>query len=384
LVSRLVVLVLLMGAPAGIVQRSAPAALGAAPQILDAYERGDYDGAVAAMPTVGGLEGFGRRLAQEAPRWISAAGPDAVARRRMIVATVALEAARPAMERKVWPDIDSADPVGARLIEWGCGFLREAPPHPAERWWHLASLALGQYSYDQLFLIGVPENLKHALDFPGQVSFAVRAHGRALNHLNHARGRFPDEPRIKLIDVAAREVMGDVGSWSWLSRHQNDLVDGWVRGHPDLLQRLGWSYAELTSVPSIRGEAHLRAGVVEFRFGRFDAALKHLDRVEAFSTEPFLVYLSRFFRAKSYERQRQVARAEMAYRSALEVVPNAGSSATALATLLFLSDRREEANALVEAALAARPQPADPWREYWAGDHRLWADHIRRVREALR
>lgn len=380
--SRLLALLLCCAAVYG--QRATTPTPGSVIEILSAYDRGDYD-AVAALPPAAGVKAFGERLADAAPKWISAAGPDAVARRRLIAATVALEAARPAMERHTYPDVDIQNPIGARLVEWGCAFLREAPTHPAERWWQVASLGLGQVSHDELFLVGVPKNLERvALDSRGQVARAVTARGPALNHLAHARTRFPDEPRLRLIEVSAQQGMRDVGSWTWLSRDEGKEVDWWVVRHPDLLKKLGWSYAELTSLPSIRAEAHLRAGVIEFRFGRFEAALKHLEQVEPFSTEPFLVYLSRFFRAKTFERQKQPDRAEAAYRSALQIVPNAGSAATALAALLFLTNRRVEANAVVEATLTARPEPVDPWRQYSVGDHRLWPEYIRRIREAIR
>ena len=73
-------------------------------------------------------------------------------RRRLIAATFALEAIRPAMERIV-PTPGS--PVAAPILEWACQLLRTTPaPLPAERWWHLAAVALIERSFNQDPLTG--------------------------------------------------------------------------------------------------------------------------------------------------------------------------------------------------------------------------------------
>ena len=58
---------------------------------------------------------FGTALAKVSSQWIAGAGAGAVERRRLTAATVALELARPAMDR---PSEELVTPVGGPIIEW--------------------------------------------------------------------------------------------------------------------------------------------------------------------------------------------------------------------------------------------------------------------------
>ena len=77
-------------------------------------------------------------------------------------------------------------------------------------------------------------------------------------------------------------------------------------------------------------------------------------------------------------------RVEADYRGAVAAVPHAQSATLALAALAVRDGRRAEAQALAVAMLDARPQPADPWREYVHADDRFWPQLIARLRAEIR
>jgi predicted Zn-dependent protease len=77
------------------------------------------------------------------------------------------------------------------------------------------------------------------------------------------------------------------------------------------------------------------------------------------------------------------AEAIEAYRSALRLVPHARSAALALAALLFMSDRRDEAATLLQTTFAAG-ETSDPWQEFSTCDYRFWTVYLERLREAVR
>jgi hypothetical protein len=51
---------------------------------------------------------------------------------------------------------------------------------------------------------------------------------------------------------------------------------------------------------------------------------------------------------------------------------------------LARADRQGEAAALVEASVAGRPPPNDPWRAYAAADDRFWPELVARLRAEIR
>src|SRR5690348_12188984 len=165
--------------------------------LLDAYDRGDYRTVVVNLPARHeALSTFAHDLEDATVTWISNAPADVQVRRRLIAATVALEAARgfalrpdPAkMTERQWQDRQ-------RLLEWACRLVRQTnPPSEAERWWQLASVALVEQSYGYPFYA-----------FAG-------AWDDAREHLTHASARFPGEPRLALARaVVAEESAGLVG-----------------------------------------------------------------------------------------------------------------------------------------------------------------------------
>ena len=73
-------------------------------------------------------------------------------------------------------------PSASDVVEWACSVLREGPPLPAERTWHVAAIA--------------------ALErFRGQSSLD--------SHIEHAESRFPNDPEWAL----ARAVSQELQTW---------------------------------------------------------------------------------------------------------------------------------------------------------------------------
>jgi predicted Zn-dependent protease len=127
----------------------------------------------------------------------------------------------------------------------------------------------------------------------------------------------------------------------------------------------------------------MRAGVVFLRAGKRDIALKLFDEVESLTRDPYVIFLVRFFTGQALEFDRRFSEAEAAYRAAAATVPHAQSASTTLAAALFRTDRRSEAQRLVQDMLQAQPPPADPWRTYLHADDRFWPLLITRVRTAI-
>lgn len=344
---------------------------------LDRYSRGEFDAVVAELKSLKNVDGVLEELRLGGEAWVNA-GPEAQrARRRLTAATFALEAARAAkytpwkrvIRLDAWVDEregktgkEGADRVywnaPPLLVEWGCALLRQEAKAPAiERVWHLASVAAAQGAGDTEFLIGSP--------------FAARMNvPDEITHLWHAQDRFKSEPRLRLAMAVALEFQ------TWPGRHGVPHV----RNHAAVAPKL----AELVRDDAVGAEAAVRMGSLHVRTGRLKEALTILERVETMTRDRYLIYLARYFTGVALEKAGQPDDAEAAYSRALAVIPHAQSATLALAAMLARQDRRAQAEALVEAHLSTRPQPADPWRSYAAGDARFWPELIARLRAEIR
>jgi hypothetical protein len=152
-------------------------------ELLKQYEQGQYDDVAKALGGLRDFEGFRKELDRVASPWIASQGPAAAPRRRLVAASLALEAAR----------VGVLDWFRARtLVEWGCAMLRKGgPPLAAERSWQLAAVALSQGAGDPAFLLPDPP--------------VDRRRGSVWNHLAHAQERFPAEPRLQLAALVVHE-----------------------------------------------------------------------------------------------------------------------------------------------------------------------------------
>ena len=344
-----------------------------ATDLLDRYFRGEFDAVVASLEKVNDFDDILKELKQDGPAWIDASGPAARERRELAAATVALEAARLGQwtewkhrELYVRPDTGDAPPIKwydengkeyiaeslwweapPLLIEWGCALFRRdnASPDPLERLWQLAALAVAQRSEDFEFLYseGVTKlyNPKAEID-----------------HLVHARARFPNEPRLLLAEGTAME---------WRLQPRAIKV-----------------FEHLQDDPDVGAEARMRMGAIYLRQRNDDRAIAAFEQVKPRTRDPWVVYLAEYFKGQALERRKRQADAERAYRGAVAAVPGAQAASVALAALLFQSDRRTEASDVITTMLARRPRAVDPWRGYAHADDRFWPILIARLRAEIR
>ena len=358
---------------------SSPPQFGNAQELLAHYERADYDTVTAALAAVTDFSHLRDEFERVANEWITNAAAAEASRRRLVAATVALEIGKSAVDR---------DWLAVRpLVEWACALLRDGPPRPAERTWHLASIALASRARDTRLLLGVegPDlwyrspNSAHPLPALGN---PVAPYGwKNIDHLAHAERRFPDEARFQLarmfaLEPALENVPPRDNRWPrvyWRVAVQDEQGRMAIRRYETLLNHL-----------EIGAEARLRTGSLWLRVGEPGRAIQHLSLADSRSREPFIRYLARYFAGEANELLGRPVLAREAYRAALEVVPGAQSGVVRLSVRLFLEGRRIDATELATRSLAMTPRPADPWRLYSYGDFRMWETLIASLRANLR
>jgi len=322
--------------------------------LLERYSRGEFAQVAAALDEVQDFKQIHKDLVEKTPAWFDAGGAADRPRRELAAATFALEAAR-AGEWDDWKllrkfmSLDNLYWSGPPLlIEWGCQLMRkDAKPRPVEHLWQMAALAVAERSEDFEFLIGSPwEDRANPKD--------------EIEHLKHVSARFPDEKRFALAQGIAIEFRLFPSPRALGQKEAIDVFD------------------KLKDDEVVGGEASARLGVLQFRMGNYDAALKQFERVDELSRDPYVTYLSRFFRGQALEKQRDLVGAEKAYRGALLAVPRAQSATFAVAALMAKRGERAAAAALVDASLKA-PLAVDPWRAYADADDRFWPTLIAKL-----
>jgi tetratricopeptide (TPR) repeat protein len=301
-------------------------------------------------------------LRREAQRWIDAADP--VARRRAVAAAVALELAAPSYplpggSNEQW--VNWTQDV-LPLVYWAREVLGESlRVHPAERPWYLAAIA----------------SLQGMLQFRGD----MRNRRDSERLRDQAISRIPGEPRYRLAEALGTEQLFElrrVGAQAVRAAFERAISTGDADVAAEVNLRDVSRYLDANEHTS---EA-LGPITDPERRARASHSLALTTSIERATTDPFIVYLSRFFRARIYDRLDRRPEAEAAYRSALEVYPQAQSASMALATLLFIRGEESEAQRLVENVLAS-PGAEDPWRLYFLQDYRRLPMYIDQMRAAL-
>jgi hypothetical protein len=400
--------------------------------LLLRYDRGEFQAAVRAVrdlperpSVVGGTDGV--RLdplflewEKLAPGWIAAAGAGQAGRRRLVAASFALELAN-ARSASQWY-------LRYPFVAWACGLLRASPAsHPAERWWHLAAIAVMEDNEDWPHVIGglwIQSRAATYLRRTPKLFFGDADREEATTgHLAHARLAVPDEVRWRLAEVhyeesqtILEEAAGPLGiGGHQTSRQQREELARAASGQKSgpqvgplsrhgaaaALDRLGRipplvaRYEALNTVPSLRGDVALHLGFLRIRNEEWDEALGSLREVPKLTEEPALISLSHHFMGWAYQQTDQRAAAIEAYRKALAVSPRSRSTSILLAAQLLDAGRQTEAYALMHGALEARRTPgtfaaeeADPppdlWPLYPRGDALLLPKYLARLREALK
>jgi tetratricopeptide (TPR) repeat protein len=249
-----------------------------------------------------------------------------------------------------------------RLVEWACyNVRRHLPPNDFDHRWQLAALALVEAEID-------PEALRE--------------------HAGHFESQFPGEPRAAMARAIADEqvtapvelgVVSNANATA-LARARNPSGAATAV----LLDRAAASFEALVKVDVLRPEAGLRLAHVQIEQRRFDRALASLDDVDVSMRDGYVRYLSQLFRGVALEGLGRSGDAQTAYRAALATGPHAHAATMALATSLFRTGQRAEADELVASLLEDDDQSKDVWWAYWAGDFHLWGALIGPVRDFVK
>lgn len=248
------------------------------------------------------------------------------------------------------------------MLESVCASVRRhLPPTDFDHKWQLAALALMEGEID-------PDGLR--------------------GHLEHLEQQFPDEPRAMLAHALADEQMS--APLELVADSDRAAADFTRRRNPTgvsttvLLQRAATSYEATMKIEAVRSEASLRLAHVQIALHKYDQALPLLDTVDMTSDDPYLLYLSRLFRGTALEGLNRTAAAQAAYRDALKIGPGAHAATMALATSLFRTGHREEADKLASTLVAHDDPTRDVWWAYYSGDFHLWGLLMSRVREYVK
>jgi tetratricopeptide (TPR) repeat protein len=359
-----------------------------ATDLLDRYLRGDFEAVAAELASFKDFDALLKQLKSDGPAWIASGGPESRVKRRLAAATLALEAAR-ADEWNEWKHrqlpLDPTDPSYLRtygtlpnfhlsrvlewrppplLIDWARQlFLEDKAPSPIERVWHRAAMAVAERAEDPEFLLGVHPRSD--------------SDGGEITYLDKATSRFPDEPRFKLVAPIALDWM----TWP--------TARAFVKSDPDRAATFFSAttaereFTKLLTDPDVGPEAHVRLGALHVRRGNPDAALKDFEAAEAWTRDPYVVYLARYFAGQAYQQKRRPDSAIRAYRRALLTIPHAQSASFALAALLVMGDQRVEAARVMSDAVGPNPAVIDPWRAFADADDRFWPLLMGRLREEI-
>jgi len=272
--------------------------------------------------------------------------------RRRVLTTFAVEVAAMGSRRNAMS--------AGRLVEWACAYVRtHAPLSEFDRAWQLVALSV----------------LEGAID------------SSALGeHVSHARPVFTDEPRLLL----ARGIVDEQFNAPSEVLVRTETAAGVVRLREAMARREGESFRaaeraiarfqEAAAIETLKGEALLRAGHVQMRISRYDAALASWNGLEAHMNEPAMLFLLHLFRGMALEGRGRVADSRRSYESALKISPGAHSATLRLAALSFRHGYGDEPTTLVDALIQNDDPRRDPWWSYYAADWRLYYPRIARLR----
>jgi hypothetical protein len=360
--------VALFAASPGRVEGDQSSSRAPATELLDRYERGDWlQAGLEPLP----LDRLGPaldELKQVAPSWISARGTDQVARRRLAVAAYLIELLQ--VQAALAGGRDDLPPLH-ELVEWACALVRSGPPLPAERHWHLASLALLEpyiaAGGDPIELPEVP-----AMFLVGAIEKAENEPNSLTRHAEHGRARFPEDASFELI-----AAMG-IESNAWPARRTRLPY----APSEELTKTIVSRYREVAGTPATRSRALTRLAYFELRRGRTRDALRALQDAGK-PDDPVERYWVSLFSGLARSESGNVPEAIAAYRAALDAVPGAQSATVALAALLTRSGAIAEATSRVQALLNAPKPPTDPWSVFYSPELRLWAGSVAELRRSI-
>jgi hypothetical protein len=317
-------------------------------KFFERYGRGEIT--VGALPDEQARE-FARELRRTGPPWAGPGNEPDSPRRRLLVATIAIDFINQNFER-AWG-------VGypGELLEWACELLRGTPPAPAERAWHLAAVALLQRASASRLV-------------RGPVS-AATGNTAVVTHIIHAEGRFPGDGEWAL----ARAIDAEHLTWP------PALTEDVLRPPPDHENRIRSRMQDAFEVASVRDEARLRWAYFQTRRGRFAQALEEFDDVGP-PSDPVVRFWLHLLRGRTLVRMERTPEAVESYRKALAEFPHAQSATLALGAAFVNRGQATAARELVSAFLGSSPG-TDPWRAYGSPAQRHWPRLYVELRQAI-
>jgi tetratricopeptide (TPR) repeat protein len=253
----------------------------------------------------------------------------------------------------------------ARLVEWACPSVRtHTPLNDFDRAWQLGALAVLEGGIQPALL---------------------------QEHVDHTRASLNDEPRLTLASGIVDEQISapaEVRTREVIPRDAQRTRDAVLHEESErgrAAERAIQRFGEGAAVDAVKAEATLRLGHVQYRLGRYDAALAtwaNLD--ESASNDKALLYLLHVFRGTALERRARYEEARDSYTAALRVSPGAHSATMRLAALEFRARKGDDPSPLLTSLLRNDDMRIDPWWSYYAGDWRFWYLRIARVRSFLK
>jgi tetratricopeptide (TPR) repeat protein len=345
--------------------------------MLNAYEQGRYDEAVAKAAALPDLGPFRLRFVQDSPLWVKA-DPARLDRRSGVAAAFLLEVTAARLESD-WGRFSD-------LIEWTCLQLRATgAPTEFERAWQAASHALAGRARNRTWMLGESSRLPHQKPpeqprtVPGWAQTMERSQPQPPAHLMHALERFPDDPQFQLSRVVA---------WTWgrdsepirnLERDGSDRRSRRTRPQLEALVTL----EPLTSIAAVAPEAWVRIGLVHFSVGDYGSALRAFESAQPIANETSMKYLAYFNAGRALEGLQRLDDAMRAYQRALEIIPDAESATVALSSLQFMRDDRDAVVSAIDRVFNRKPSAADPGRLMGYGSFIRWPDLKAAMRSAL-
>lgn len=330
----------------------------------DSGNRTEVADALARLP-VAEFTAIAKTFEPAARSWIASGENSDLPRRRLLVATLALEIVNVDV-REDWKTVRP-------LLEFGCELVRANPAGDAEHLWQRASVALFENAGD---------------------------HQHALVHLDHAHGQFPNDPRFTFARAVVEEFAVAFDRWPrdrpWQTDSEIEHSAGPTGRNPfgggagtaELNRRAkvaaaAQNFLAFMTIPDLRSEAHLRIAHATLVLHEPARALEMLAQAEMETADPVLLYLARFFRGQALDMQGKSGEATVAYSQALAAMPTIQSGEVQLATHLFLAGQRDAAYTAAEQALAA-PRSLDAWQLYAFGDYVRWPQWIAQLRAVIK
>jgi len=250
---------------------------------------------------------------------------------------------------------------------WARGRSAGADPAFTLAWVHAAAALVQGTGGEQPF--------QHTFDVVGMLEDTAR--------------RFPGHSELslsralilsRLVHVNAAEGWFSSGGRQYLAR-LGRTGDPWPADNlADAIKR----FLPLQGDPAVRTEATLQLGYLKGLEGRSQEAVRLLTRLETLTTDPWLLFLGRFFQGQILTSLRQYSDAGRSLERALEIYPHADSARRALAALRYVDGDRAAAIRLLDNPPGqATGVDADPWPWFAYGEYRQWPARLARVRSLL-